>query len=383
MTSHRLSALTSPKPKLNPKWLSLLGLAILALALATACTKLASPEGWAGPVVTSNNMVLSTPEKGKLAAFDLSQNRLAWQFPSSNLKHPNDKKIELEAIYTTPIVSQQTAFIGGYDGYVYALDMSNGVVRWEFKSDGPIVGGLLMDGTTLYFGTADGGVYALNAADGAAKWARPFEADGRIWARPTLDQGVLYVTTLEGDVFALNAENGAANGNHFEAKAGIPSPVVVSQGKVLVGSMDSTLYALDPSLKNVLWEFKADNWFWTEPLVNGNTVYTGSLDGKMYAVDLNSGGLQWERNLGEPIRAKAALSQGVLVVLNGKGEAWGLNPQTGDPAWPTSVALGEDVLADPFLSGDNIYVNDTNGGLHGLKVIDGSLVPVPDLKALV
>jgi outer membrane protein assembly factor BamB len=329
-------------------------------------------------------MVLSVPEKGKLAAFDLSQNRLLWQFPADGQQHRNsDDDVEVEAVYTTPVVSQQTVYVGGYDGYIYALDITNGAIRWEFETDGSIIGGLLVESDTVYAGSADGNVYALSAADGTTRWP-PFDTGGEIWSRPTLSEGTLYITSIDGTVHAVNAQNGDREGNSFKAKAGIASPAVVAQGKVLVGSLDSSLYALDANnLSNVLWQFSADNWFWTEPFVDRNVIYAGSLDGRMYAIDLNSGNEVWNQDVGGPVRAKPILAQGVLVVATKAGEVWGLNPQTGDPTWPAAVTIADDVLADPFVMGENVYLTDTNGGLHGIRITDGSPVAVPDLKALV
>jgi outer membrane protein assembly factor BamB len=310
-----------------------MALAFAVLTLGTACTQLAAPEGWAGPVLTdvrientNSNVVLTVPEKGKLVAYDLSQNRLLWQFPASGQKHRNGKDVKINAIYTTPVLSpstasQSTVYIGGYDGYVYAVDMANGSLRWEFKTDGPIIGSLLFERDTVYAASTDGNVYAVSAADGAPRWPTPFKVEGRIWSRPTLADGILYITSLAGTVYAINAETGASAGDCFSAKAGIASPAVVTSGKVLVGGFDSKLYALEAhDLRDVAWEFPADNWFWTEPLVQGNVVYAGSLDGKIYAIDLTNGSELWQRNLAEPIRAKPIMSQGVLVVINKKGE---------------------------------------------------------------
>jgi outer membrane protein assembly factor BamB len=53
-----------------------------------------------------------------------------------------------------------------------AIQASNGVKKWSFKTDGAIIGSpaLSPDGASIFFGNADNNLYAVHTADGKRKW---------------------------------------------------------------------------------------------------------------------------------------------------------------------------------------------------------------------
>src|SRR3990172_9102119 len=105
--------------------LPMLVLAMVAL-LTTACGGAAGPRGWAAPVMTDDIILVST-SRGRLDALDANTGALKWRFPNDwALKDIKDKKAEKpEAIYAPPIVTKENVvYVGGYNGYVYALQQS-------------------------------------------------------------------------------------------------------------------------------------------------------------------------------------------------------------------------------------------------------------------
>jgi outer membrane protein assembly factor BamB len=129
--------------------------------------------------------------------------------------------------------------------------------------------------------------------------------------------------------------------------------------------LDSRIRALDAASGEERWDepFKADNWFWTRPLVLGDTVYAGSLDGKVYALDVNDGSLKWEQDTGAPVRAAPVLLDDVLLIVNRKGELHGLDPQNGQLVWPLPIELAKTVLSDPLAQGAMAYISAQGGDL--------------------
>src|SRR5690606_15844637 len=68
---------------------------------------------------------------------------------------------------------------------------------------------------------------------------------------------------------------------------------VVSGVKVLVGSGDGHLYALDLGDGKLLWKYKTGGRIRSTTLVDGKTVYQASHDGIIYALDIETGKLLW------------------------------------------------------------------------------------------
>jgi outer membrane protein assembly factor BamB len=343
---------------------------LATLLLTTACAGIARPEGWAGPALAGDRLVASIG-RGKLAAIDIADSggQVAWLFPPKDQKHPGNTKIDPVAIYGTPVVADDAVYFGGYDGWVYVLDLATGDIRWQVDTGGPIVGSAVVEAGTVYVGSDDGELYAFDAETGNLRWH--FPTGDAVWSTPLVADGVIYVASMDKKVYALDAASGEEKWE-FKADGGLPSTPVIADGTLLVGGLDRRLYALDAASGEEKWEFKADNWFWTRPLVIGNSVYAGCLDGKVYALGLSDGSPKWEKpfDTGAPVRAAPLLLDDVLLIANRKGELFGLNPEDGHAIWgPTELA--RTVLADPLAQGAMAYISVQGGDLFTVNK-DGS-----------
>ena len=299
---------------------------LATLFLATACARIARPEGWAGPTLAGDRLVASIG-RGELAAVNIedSSGRVIWQFPPKDQKHPDGSKIDPEAIYSTPAVADGTIYFGAYDGWVYALDLADGDIRWQVETGGPIIGSAVVEDGVVYVGSDDGKLYAFDAETGDLQWQ--FTSGDSIWATPLVADGVVYVA-----------------------------------------SMDKKVYALDAASGEEKWHFKADDWFWTRPLVLGDTVYAGCLGGKVYALDVNDGSPKWEEpfDTEAPVRAAPLLLDDVLLIANREGKLYGLDPEDGRPIWgPRDLAktVLADPLADPLAEVPMAYISAQGGDL--------------------
>ncbi len=354
-----------------------------ALFFATACVRIAQPEGWAGPTVVDDQLLASI-HRGEIASISLDTFNEAWHFPQKDQRHLNGEQLDLEGIYSTPVVAQGTVYLGGYDGWFYALDLATGELRCEIETDGPIIGGAALGDGAVYVGSDDGDLYALNALppDGSkcqvgvwpGAWDAPFSTGNGIWSTPLLADGILYVTSLDKKAYALDPATGE---KRWEFKAGgglVTTPVLVGD-TLFVGGMDRRLHALDAATGQERWDnsFKADNWFWARPLVLNDTVYAASLDGNVYALAVEDGTEKWAEpfDTGSPVRAAPILVNDVLLIANRQGSLYGLNPQTGELLWNAPTELSTTVLADPFPLEDKALVLTHSGDLYRVEAETG------------
>ncbi len=327
----------------------------LALLVAAGCANFNRPEGWAGPTLADDLLVVST-DQGELSALTADDFSRVWTVPTGQ----EDPELDLEAIYTTPLVSGGTVYFGAFTGEVFALSLEDGEPVWDlpFDTDDNIIAGLgalSSDGSiqTLFVGTDDGIVYALDAETGLPKAAR-FDAGDSVWAAPLLSDGVLYVASVNGKLFALDAETFEPLWNApFEAGQGLISDPILADGAILVGGIDRELHAVDAKTGRERWSFKADNWFWAQPLVVDGIVYAPNLDGHLYALSLADGAPVWDApfKAEEGIRSKPVLVDGTLVIIDRKGNAYGLNPEE-DPEGPRlkwSETVDKTVLSNPLV----------------------------------
>jgi len=271
-----------------------------------------------------------------------------WTFPTGE----EDPKIDLVAIYGTPVVIGDTVYLGGYSGDVYALSLEDGGVLWSFEADEPIIAGLAASETAVYVASDDGRLYVLDPQTG--RQVDVFDAGDSIWAAPLLADGVLYVASVNGKLYALDAETLKPKWDApFEAEQGLISDPVLAEGSVLVGGLDHALHAVDAETGEERWSFEADSWFWGRPLVAEGTVYAPNLDGRLYALSLETGEERWsfEAEEPDPLRSAPVLAGGSLVIVDRGGNVYGLDPgeEPEDERLRWSEALEKKVLSNPLV----------------------------------
>ena len=332
---------------------------LLTLALlASACTGLASPRGWASPVLVVSDDpeqedLLLVPHRDELFALGTAELSPLWAFPQANV----DDGVDVDALYGTPAVMGETVFVPGYDGLLYAVGIAGderGTVRpgWPFETDGHLVGGVTLSEDTVYFGSSDGNVYALDAETGLERWPLPFETGEAVWSTPTLSGDTLYVTSLDGHLYALDAKTGIERWS-FPTGAGIASSPVVDEdaGRVYIAGFDSQLRAIDLDSHEQIWSLKADNWFWTRPLLADGVIYAGSLGSKVYAADTATGDLVWPQpfETESQIRSTPVIAGGQLIIIDQDGNVHGIDLENGTASATTPPIIDSDVVVDPVV----------------------------------
>lgn len=330
----------------RPRYLVLLTLGLLVLAVAASgCASLAKPKGFASPVVTDEGVLL-VPSGDDIYAYDVDTLGPLWRFPSGDIKHK-----DVVALYGTPAVAGGTVFVPTYDGKLYALDLKDGTPIWPeaFKAGGPLVGGVAVANGTAFFGSSEGDLYAVDAESGEQVWPK-FTTDKEVWSTPVVIGADLYVTSLDGSLYVLDPATGQLRWS-YDTDAGVAAPPVVdtATGRVFVGSFDQKLHGVDIASHQEVWTVKADNWFWSRPLLEGANVYAASLDGRLYAAAASDGASIWSKpfEAKTEIKASPILIGGTIFVADRDGFVFGVDPATGQAKFPEPLKLANGVLADP------------------------------------
>jgi outer membrane protein assembly factor BamB len=251
-------------------------------------------------------------------------------------------------------------YIGAYDGSAYAVNKEGGTCAWEFETDDPIVGGVVLGDAGLYVPSSDGYLYLVDPETGDE--IERFLA-GELWATPLLSDDAVYNTTMEGEVWKLDLDTlEPVWGGPFDAPAALLTAPSGDEGPatIVAGGIGNHLYGLEAETGDETWSFKGGNWFWGRPLVEENGIYATNLDGKIYALDLVTGEEIWSFDTGEKIRGAAAWTGDAVIVVNELGDAYSLDPETGQANWgPTEI--GEKVFADAVVIDGEVVVVTRNG----------------------
>lgn len=337
-------------------------LALPALAfISIACGDIAQPKGWASPVVVDGTLLVA--HRDDLYAYDADTLEPQWRFPapSGNIKHS-----DIVALYGSPAVMDGTVFLPTYDGTLFAIDLANGSPVWvaPFKTGGPLVGGVLALAGTVYFGSSDGHLYAVDADSGTEKWS--FKTDKEIWSTPVIAGDALYVTSLDGRLHVLDAAGGQERWS-FKTDAGVAASPVVddANGRVYVGGFDARLRAIDLETYAETWVVKAKNWFWSRPVLEGDTLFAPSMDHHVYAVDSATGSDVWDFKAGAEVLATSVSIGGNLFVVDRDSNVYAIDESTGEAAFDAPLDVGGSVLSDLIVmdyQGSPTLVVLTTGG---------------------
>jgi len=360
------------KPRLS-RILPLIVLALAALA-AVGCAG-APSRGWSGPLVSDNVLYVGTLQ-GKILALDLTTADLSDGLPPETKWDPLDVVGALGGggfacgnvskpmgMYGTPAVKNGKVYIGAYDGNVLYVTTNGEVSGTKFKTGGPIVGSVVIDGDTLFVGSSDGNLYALSL-DLKEKWH--FETGGKIWSTPVVDDNVVYVASADHNLYAIDAESGNEIWR-FETKAAIMSTPLLANGKIYIGGCDRKFYSVDAATKEERLAANAredgslsdltrdassvfegaSNWFWTQALLHNGEIWVGCLDHNVYVLDAQTLELVAEIPTGGMVYAPPVAVDGLVVVGSQDGRIYVIDAETTDVAVYAIDAKTEEVVEPP------------------------------------
>ena len=288
----------------------LIVLAAVVLVVA-ACGRIARPEGWSAGVIVGDVLVIGTME-GSVMALDRATGSTVWQF---DLQGEDSDR----AVYGTPAVANDLIYVGGYDGFLYALS-ADGSLKWrEAVGNGePIIGGPVIVGDMLLIGSEDGRLYAFDAELGSQIWS--FETGGEIWSTPVVTDGVAYFGSLDHTLYAVSVDNGTKLWE-FPTGGGVTGSVAVVDGRVYAGAFDRVLYAIDSETGLEVARFEdARGWYWAPPVAANGVLYAPSLDGRVYALDLNTLEPVWVLQTEKAVTTSPVVVGDRLVVPSNDGE---------------------------------------------------------------
>ncbi|MEZ4425526.1 MAG: PQQ-binding-like beta-propeller repeat protein [Gemmatimonadota bacterium] len=308
-------------------------------------------------------------------------------------------------VQAAPAVDDQTVYAVDVDGAISAVGRDDGALRWHVRV-GPALpwawGGEGWDylgsspvvvGHTLVAGAGDGVVRAVDTRSGEVLWS--VATGGRVRSSPAVADGVVYVGSADGIVRALRLEDGsevwsfrteghtldsAAFG--FDRRTVTGGPTVVGD-RVLVGSRDARMYALDRATGRTLWAEDDSSSAWviaTPAVVDGRVIFGRSSSAKVQALSLVDGALLWEAAAGALVFSSATVAGGTAFLTTGGGALLALDAATGERRWSrrldgpswTTPALADGVLVVGTDAGTLLALEEAEAGQPRVAVFQDS-----------
>ncbi|MFO0926249.1 MAG: PQQ-binding-like beta-propeller repeat protein [Gemmataceae bacterium] len=183
--------------------------------------------------------------------------------------------------------------------------------------------------------------------------------------------GKVFVGTLHGTLWALDRDSGKPVWTH-RADGPIGHSPAFADGRVFCADAGGTLAAVDAASGKPVWQFHSGKGgFVASPLVSGGTVYLGARDGSFYAVAADTGRLRWRLATGGPIRGTAARAGAVVLFASDDLHAYAVDAATGRLVWKSAKLVGQSFRDYyPVVAGDrvifrSVLLEETNDDLNG------------------
>lgn len=153
---------------------------------------------------------------------------------------------------SAPLVAGGRVFVGDNSGALTILSATDGAHLGSVETAGEVRSGPVMstDGQTIVFGSADGIMRAISP-EGEERWS--FDAESAIYGGATIADGRVIFGTADGEVIALEAAAGACAWRSQAAEYAIEQAPCAGDGMVFAGSWDRHAYALDAATGAVRW----------------------------------------------------------------------------------------------------------------------------------
>jgi len=221
-------------------------------------------------------------------------------------------------------------FFGGFDGYVYALNLSTGKLLWKFKTVGH----------------------------------RYFPA-GEVQGSPTVFHNLVFIGARDYNVYALDQDYGFCHWNKaFTHGWGLTNSI---QDSILyIGSSDERIsIAAVPETGKELWNVKMEFLVFGNFAYSKNNLYVGTTNGKLHALKKTSGEKLWSYetetyllNRFKYFKPDDSYRDDIYSIIKSNEQFLEVECELGG------------VFSTPYFSNDILLFSSTNGPLYCLSSWD-------------
>ncbi|MBN2354482.1 PQQ-binding-like beta-propeller repeat protein [candidate division KSB1 bacterium] len=281
----------------------------------------ASGAVFSSPLV-HRNVVYAGSSDGQLYAVDASSGALLWTFTAQG------------AILSPPVAYDSLLYFAGGNRF-YGLGLKSHQPVWQSNTAGLVECKPFIRDDKIIFGCWDGYVRALDLYDGTLKWryrrtSNFYYAPGACW--PVASDDKVFITDPERYMMCLDANTGkliwSSKSPEFWESIGIAQDL----SRVYVRSLDGRLYAFETNATTQKLTWQANviyGWDSTPsmPIECEGLVYSGGKKGFVSAVVAKSGTIYWKYWVGQshvttvtPVERNRVLAtslDGVVILIEG------------------------------------------------------------------
>jgi outer membrane protein assembly factor BamB len=278
------------------------------------------------------------------------------------LSNRGERVLELSISYDLVFVQTNQANFHVFDGETGRRLWSTNLGRFSVDAKPS------SSNATTVFVTNSNTLYALDRSDGRVKWSAVME---HLPASSTsCDEDHVYVGLRAGKLLAYDAKTGAAVWN-FQARDDISSRPEPAGRVVAFASLDGKVYISRADISRPLLRWTASGPI-SAPLnaIGVRTLLVPSQDKSLYAIDLWTGEMKWNLPTGAPILQEPLVAGTDIYVVNSEGMLSAVNAESGVSEWTIST-LGGPLLG---VTPKRLYLESIDGDLFVVDRLTGAMI---------
>lgn len=278
-----------------------------------------------------------------------------------------------DSIESSAAITNGVVYVGSQSGELAALSLSNGSVRWKYKTTGPIgESSPCVSNGVVYIGDLNGTVHAIRASDGRAVWT--FKTNGEVKSSPVVAGDRLLIGSYDEHLYCLSISNGSLIWK-FRTQGPVHCTAGVSNGVAHIAGCDETFRAIRISDGHELFRVASGAYTGASPALVGQTAYYGTFNNDVLAVNLITKRIRWRyvnRKRQFPYYSSCSVAEGRVVVGGRDKMVHCINAATGRELWTFMTKAR--VESSPALADGRAFVGSNDGRLYVFDYKTGAKV---------
>ena len=271
------------------------------------------------------------------------------------------KNISIQGVISAIPVIFSDRIVLSYGNILNCLN-KDGVSLWIYKTYSPIQDSPTIVNGTVFFTSSDGYVRALNFSNGKFLWQ--FYTHERLKCSPAFYKSLVIVNSPR-HIFILNSCDGCLI-NIVSSPTAISTHLAIYRDIVVYGCWNGYIYAVNISKPKLVWKLGTGNLVKDVSIFDGK-VFASSYDNNAYCIDISSGKVLWKSYLNSSLINTPVVGGGRAIFITESGKMYCLDVNSGKILWSK-----ENIYVDckPIICGnllyyytfDKLYVCDINNG---------------------
>ncbi len=303
--------------------------------------------------VVCNGIVYIGSGDGNIYALSLA-GKLKWKFTTGT------------AVEAPPLLYENLVITGALDEKVYALDNKTGELKWEYATEGQIMGSAnyfkTKDKEIILVGSYDYFLHAINPKTGKGIWK--YESDNFINGAVAIYRDYAIFGGCDAHVHLINIKTGESY-DKIELGTYIAGSGTVSEDMFYIGDYDGQFTAVDLRNRNIAWRYKNPDQnasFIASPAIKGNKIVIGARDKNMYCFNKNSGEKIWTFRTQGKIDSSPVICGKKVLFASMDGWVYLISLEDGKEIW--SFEIGSPVIGSPAIFEDGFALGAQDGEVY-------------------